>query len=82
MSLTSELNELINIRNYVCSAINNYSLSRTSVSELNVMNILLDKLIIEKLLSKEFKEYVRFEDKDKAVAEVRKITDIKSGLKQ
>ena len=77
----SEISNLIAIRTYVVQSVNNYSLQKSVVSEMSAMIILLDKLIIEKLMSQDFKKLINFADKDKAVAEVAKITNIKSGLK-
>lgn len=76
----SEISNLIQIRNYVQASVNNYGINKSVVADLNVMVILLDKLIVDKLMSQDFKTYVKFEDKDKAVAEVAKITNIKSSL--
>lgn len=77
----SEINNLIQVRNYVANATNNYSLSKVVVAELSTMLLLLDRLIVEKLTGKDFKEYINFADKAKAIADVAKITNIKSGLK-
>lgn len=77
----SEISNLISIRMYVVQSVNNYSIARDVVSELNAMVILLDKLIVEKLMSPDFKKLINYADKDKAVAEVAKLTNIKSGLK-
>lgn len=77
-----EITDLIQVRNYVQSATGNYGLSRAVVTDLNAMVILLDKLIVEKLMSPAFKEYIKFEDRAKAIAEVAKLTNIKSGLPQ
>lgn len=81
LAKVEEISNLINIRAYMVSSINNYGLIRSVVSDLNAMVILLDKLILEKLMSPDFKSYVNFADKDKAIAEVAKITNIKSGIK-
>jgi hypothetical protein len=45
------------------------------------MVILLDRRIVDKLLSDDFKNYIGFQDAEKLLAEARKISDIKSGLK-
>jgi hypothetical protein len=84
-SLTSgdlnEISNLIGIRNYISTMINNYAISRDTVANLNKMVIVLDRRIVDKLLSNEFKEYVGFQDAEKLLSEARKISDIKSGLK-
>ena len=75
------ITQLIEIRNYVSSAISNYSLDRKVVTEYNAMVILLDKMIQEHLTGDEFKQFIKFEDRAKAIQEVAAITNIKSGIK-
>lgn len=77
----NEISGLIEIRNYISSAINNYSINRDTVAELNRMLILIDKRIVDKLLAKDFKNYLGFQDVDKFVAEAARVNNIKSGLK-
>ena len=76
-----EISNLIQIRQYVSESVNNYGIDKSVIPELNGMVILLDKLIIEKLMTDEFKQYINFADKAKAVAEVARRNNIKSGLK-
>jgi hypothetical protein len=78
----SEITGLIEIRSYISSAVNNYSLHRDKVKQLNEMLILIDARIVEKLLSKDFKEFLHAEDKDveRLVSEARRVSDIKSGM--
>lgn len=78
----SEITGLIEIRNYMMSAVNNYSLAREKVSQLNEMTILIDRRIVDKLLSEEFKHSLGYEDVKKYVEEARQISNIKSGIKK
>ena len=76
-----EITNLIEIRNHIVNSINNYALTRDTVSQLNEMLILLDRRIVDKLLGKDFKDFLGFEDVKKFVQEARKNNDIRSGLK-
>lgn len=76
-----EINELINIRQYMVSAINNPAIDRQMVSTLQGMLILIDKKICNILIGDDFKEYIGFADVKKAISEVAQINNIKSGLK-
>jgi hypothetical protein len=77
----NEISSLIEIRNYISSAINNYSISRDVVADLNRMLILIDRRIVDKLLAKDFKDFLGFKDVDKFVADAARVNNIKSGLK-
>lgn len=77
----NEISSLIEIRNYISSSINNYSISRDMVADLNKMLILIDRRIVDKLLAKDFKDFLGFKDVDKFVADAARINNIKSGLK-
>ena len=76
-----EITDLIEIRNYVVAAVNNYSISRDKVSQLNEMLLLIDKRIVDKILSDDFKNLLGYQDVKAIVSEARKISNIKSGLK-
>lgn len=78
----SELVNLINIRQYVFNAINLSSIDRATVNELNGMQFLLDKKIIEILKDTEFKNYIGYSDIKEVIANAAKITNIKSALKK
>ena len=77
----NELNELIVIRNYVCNSTGNGAIDKTTINYLNNLLLLIDKKIIELLSSEDFKEYIHYGDLQEAIAKVRKITNIKSGIK-
>ncbi len=77
-----EINSLIKVREYVVISLNNGSIDRATVSELNGMLILIDRKIIDLLKSQEFKEYIGYRDVRKAIEEVAKITNIKSGMRR
>jgi hypothetical protein len=81
LSKLAAITQLIEIRNYLGGAINNYSLSKKVVAEYNAMIILLDKMIQEQLMGDEFKQFIKFEDRAKAIQDVAAITNIKSGIK-
>jgi hypothetical protein len=76
-----EITSLITIRNHVVNSINNYALTRDTVSKLNEMLILLDRRIVDKLLDQDFKDFLGFEDAKKFVQEARENNNIRSGLK-
>jgi hypothetical protein len=78
----NEISNLIEIRNYIASAINNYALERNVVAQLNKMLILLDRRIVERVLDNDFKKFLGYEDVEKFLAEARKISDIKSSFKK
>lgn len=75
-----EITDLIAIRQYVVNSTNNPAIDRTTVNFMNGVLILLDNKIIGLLQSDDFKEYVDYKDVKKAIQEVAKITNIKSGL--
>lgn len=77
-----EVSDLITIRGYVSTAINNFSLDKETVRYMNDSLILIDKKIAGLLKSDEFKEYIDYKNVREAVQEVRRITDIKSSLKK
>jgi len=78
----SEISNLILIRGFVQASQDNYNMRKEQVVEMRSMLILLDRLISDKILSPEFKSIVNFEQAAQAQAEVRKMNDIKSGIKR
>lgn len=81
MDLT-EITNLVNIRQYVVNSMSNPAVDRSTVHTLNGMLILLDNKIINILQSDLFKEYIGYKDVRKAIEEVARITNIKSGIKR
>ena len=77
-----EINNLITIRQYVINSISNSSIDRATVNVMNGMLILIDNKILNLLQSDDFKEYIGYKDVKQAIAEVVRITNIKSGLKK
>jgi hypothetical protein len=77
-----EINELINVRNYIATAANSSYNDRHTCSMLNGMLILVDKKIIDLLQSEDFKEYIEYKDVRKAIEDAAKHNNIKSGLKR
>jgi hypothetical protein len=77
-----ELINLITVRGYVVNSVNNASIDRGTVNTLNNILILLDKKIVGILTDTEFKEYVGYADVRKAIEDVVRITNIKSGIKK
>lgn len=77
-----ELTDLIAIRQYVVDSTANPAIDRATISAMNGTLLLLDRKIISILTSAEFKDYIGYQDVKKAIEDVRRITDIKSGLKK
>jgi hypothetical protein len=77
-----ELVDLITIRQYVVNSTGNAAIDRATVNVMNGMLIMIDKKIMSLLQSDEFKEYINYQDVRRAIEEVAKITNIKSGLKR
>lgn len=77
-----ELVDLITIRQYVVNSTGNGAIDRATVNVMNGMLILIDKKIMSLLQGDEFKEYINYADVRKAIEEVARITNIKSGLKK
>jgi hypothetical protein len=75
-----EINDLINIRKYVANSLENHTIDRATVNVLNGMLILIDNKIIKMLQNDSFKEYIGYKDVRKAIEEVARITNIKSGI--
>jgi hypothetical protein len=77
-----EITNLINIRQYVVNSMSNPAIDRATVNTLNGMLILLDNKIISLLQSDDFKEYICYKDVRKAIEEVARLTNIRSGIKR
>lgn len=77
-----ELLDLIHIRSYVVNAVANPIFDRQTVRDLDGILILLDKRIAGILTGVDFKEYIGYADVRKAIEEVAKQTNIKSGFRK
>lgn len=77
-----EINELISIRNYIVNALNNPTVERKVISEINSILLLVDKKILGLLTGPSFKDYVGYADVRKAIEDAARVTNIKSGLKK
>jgi hypothetical protein len=77
-----ELTDLIAIRQYVVNSTANPAIDRETVTYMNGILILIDKKIVGLLKSNDFKEYVDYQNVRKAIEDVARITNIKSGLKK
>lgn len=79
MDLT-EINQLINIRQYIANSISNSNIDRATVNVLSGMLILIDNKLVKLLQTENFKEYIEYKDVKKAIFDVVKLNNIKSGL--
>lgn len=79
---TDELTNLISIRNYVVSAIENPRLDRKGVNELTNVMILLEAKILSMLTSNEFKEYIGYENVQEVVSDVVRRSNLKNNFKK
>lgn len=81
----SEINNLIEIRDYVNLMINNFNLKKEEVKELSNIKLLIDKKIVDELLSDNFKKYINFDNiadvKKEAIANNTLVNPLKSSLK-
>lgn len=78
-----ELNDLISVRNYVASTINNNPIiDRPTLSELNGMLLLMDRKILAVLKGKEFKDYIGYQGVREVIEDAARLNNIKSGLKK
>lgn len=75
-----EITNLIKVREYILTSIGNPYFDRQTVNTLNGMLILIDGKIVNLLQSDSFKEYINFKDVKKAIQDVARITNIKSGF--
>lgn len=76
-----EIVTLITIRQYVVNSTANPALDRKSVNYMNGVLLMIDKKIMSLLEDDRFKEYINYKDVRKAVEEVVKLNDIKSGIR-
>ena len=76
-----EIVNLITIRQYVVNSTANPALDRKAVNYMNGTLLMIDKKIMSLLESEKFKEYINYKDVRKAVEEVVKLNDIKSGIR-
>jgi hypothetical protein len=79
MDLT-EIVDLIRIRDYVINSIALPTIDRKTVSELNGILLLLDKMIIGMITGTDFKNYVGYTNVQQAKEEAARITNIYSGI--
>ena len=77
-----ELVDLITIRQYVVNSTSNPTIDRATVTVMNGTLIMLDMKIVSLLQSQEFQQYINYKDVRKAIENVARITNIKSGLKK
>lgn len=77
-----EINSLITVRQYVVNCISNASIDRATVNVMSGMLILIDNKILSLLQSDNFKNYIGYQDVKKAIQEVAKLNNIKSGIKK
>lgn len=75
------INDLINVRNYISMSVGNGSIDKKMVNYLSNLLLLLDKKILSILTDDEFKEYVDYKDLQNVIDDVRRISNIKSTLK-
>jgi len=76
----TEINNLINIRNYIVTTINSPNIDRPTVSELSGILLLADRRIVDILKGSEFKEYIGYKDVKKTIADVVRLNNIRSGI--
>lgn len=77
-----EITDLITIRQYVVNSTGNPAIDRATVNVMNGMLILIDNKIMKLLQADDFKSYIGYQDVRKAIEDVARITNIKSGLKK
>ena len=76
-----ELVSLIKVREYVVNSTANSAIDRATVNYMSGALLLIDKKIISLLQSDEFKNYINYKDVRKAIEDVVKLNDIKSGIR-
>lgn len=81
--IIKDLTDLIDIRNYVTMMTNNSMIDKKLIRGLYDMQINLDKYIVEKVLSPEFKKHLGFGEEQMmaAVKEAAKTNNIRTGMK-
>lgn len=62
-TLTEELNNLINIRNYLASAPEYSTINKDAINDLIHLRSFVDRKLVDLLLSEEFKQFVNFKPK-------------------
>lgn len=75
------INDLINIRNYIAMSTNNGWIDKKIINYLNNLLLLLDKKILAILMDDEFKSLINYQNLPEVLREVKQVTNIKSGLK-
>ena len=78
----SELVGLITVRQYVVNSVGNHMLDKATVNYMNGLSMLMDKKIVGLLKSKQFKDYVNYQDIKQTIEDVVKITNIKYNMKK
>ena len=78
---SADISNLISIRNYVRAAVDNFSIDKETVKNLNSMVILIDKKIVSELMSDEFKDFIGFSGAKEAVKEAASINNIRKDMK-
>jgi len=76
-----ELVDLITIRQYVVNSTANPAIDRATVNYMNGALLMIDRKIVGLLQSDEFKDYIEYQDVKKAIQDVARLTDIKSGIR-
>lgn len=77
-----EITNLIQIRQYLSNTMGNPVLDKKTVNEMNNILLLMDKKIVDLLQSKQFKEYIGYNDVRKVVEEAARTTNIRYGMKK
>lgn len=67
-----EITNLIQLRNYISTAVNNMSTERKAMNELHNMLLLIDQKLVNTIISDNFKEELGIKDSGKAVSEIVK----------
>lgn len=75
-----EILDLISIRQYLATTVNNPAFDRPTVNFVSHSLILVDKKIVSLLQGEDFKEYINYGDVKQAVKEVVDQNNIRSGL--
>lgn len=77
-----QITNLIQIRQYLSNTMGNPVLDKKTVNEMNNTLLLIDKKIVRLLQSKQFKEYIGYDDVRKVVEEAARTTNIRYGMKE
>jgi hypothetical protein len=65
--MLNEVNQLIMVKQYILSSINESHIDRPTVRELEKIRLLIDKKICAILLGQEFKDYINYSGAQKAL---------------